>query len=71
MEETVLFKDKIWKFSIAMHEEKYVFFAKYIPSFINSGWKFFDDLKSCKTFADEYIISYKENQSKPMLQNHQ
>ena len=60
--ETVLFEDEIWKFLITTHEGKYVFMAKYIPSFVNSGWKFFDDLKSCKTFADDYIISYKENQ---------
>jgi hypothetical protein len=61
MEETVLFEDKIWKFSIAMHEGKYVFFANYIPDFINSGWKFFEDLKSCQTFAGEYILSYKRS----------
>ena len=52
--ETVLYEDKIWKFLITKHEGQFVFFAKYIPSFINSGWKYFDSLKSCKTFAEEY-----------------
>ena len=60
--ETVLFEDSTWKFLITEHEGKHVFFAKYIPSFINSGWRYFDDLKSCKAFADEYIAKYEKEE---------
>ena len=68
--ETVLFEDEIWKFLITEHEGKHVFFAKYIPSFVNSGWKFFDDLKSCKEFAEKYISEYKESPFNNNIQNH-
>ena len=55
-----LFEDAIWSFRITKHEGKYVVFAKNVSCFVNSGWKYFNDLKSCKTFADEYIIEYQK-----------
>ena len=68
--ETILFEDEIWKFLITEHEGKHVFFAKYIPTFINSGWKYFDDLKSCKEFAEKYISEYKKSPFNNNIQNH-